>query len=58
MICLEGGKWLAANQGSPIDHKARSALNANLPGETGLLLDNLGILTRIQAIIEGFRIQA
>jgi hypothetical protein len=28
-----------------------------LPGETGLLLDGLGILTRIHAIVESFRVQ-
>ena len=58
MICWKAVKWLAANQGRPIDHEAWCALHANLPGETGLLLDDLGILTRIQAIVEGFRIQS
>jgi hypothetical protein len=55
---LEGCKWLTANQGSPIDHKARSALHTDLPGETGLLLDGLSILARVQTIVEGFRVQS
>jgi hypothetical protein len=55
---LEGRERLTAHQGRPIDHKARCALHANLPSETRLLLDDLGILTRIHAIVEGFRIQS
>ena len=55
---LEGFKWLAAHQGSTINNKAWSALHTNLPGKTGFLLDNLGGLTCIQAVIECFHIQS
>ena len=55
---MEGRKWLTANQGRSIDYEARGALYANLSGKTGLLLDYLGVLSSIQAIIEGFRVQS
>ncbi len=55
---LEGLKWLAAHQRSSIDHKAWCALHANLPGETGLLLDNLSVFSSIQAIIECLCVQS
>jgi hypothetical protein len=54
---LEGCERLTAHQRRSVDHKAGCALHANLPGETGLLLDGLGILTRIHAIVESFRVQ-
>ena len=55
---LEGFKWLTAHQRSSVDHKAWSALHANLPGETGLLLDSLSVFTSIQAIIECLCVQS
>lgn len=55
---LECFKRLGANDSFPIDDETGGALYANLASDIGLRLNQLGVLAAVQALIEGFGIQA
>ncbi len=55
---LEGVKGLRPNHGLPIDRKGGRRLHAQLPADGGLVLDELGVLARIEAGIKFRGIQS
>jgi hypothetical protein len=55
---LEGVEGLSANHRAAIDCKERGTPYPDGRAEAGHLLDQAGVLTRIQALVEGSCVQA
>ena len=53
---LEGFERLGSDDGMSIDHNRGGAAHADLLGGRGLLLHQVGILARIQALVECLRV--